>query len=105
MKTAEQIATEVLSKLPTRLKGEIVSWDPLIDTAVIEAMREYAKECAQKLKDEIYIVLDTDHCKYEDQVMSIYSWDGDAESCRMMYESSVAQGDENRFKIITDKVL
>lgn len=48
MKTAEQIATEVLSKLPTRLKGEIVSWDPLIDTAVIEAMREYAREAVQE---------------------------------------------------------
>lgn len=91
-------AEEVLRK-HTR-ENEIWRYD-----SVIDAMEEYAKECVQKMKDEVYIVLDTDHCKYEDQVMGIYAWDGDAESCRMMYESSVTQGDENRFKIITDKVL
>lgn len=52
MKTATEVLTDELNKLPTRLKGEVVRWDKLIDDAIIKAMVEYGKLVVDRCADE-----------------------------------------------------
>lgn len=68
-------------------------------------VKEYAEECIQELKSEVYVVIDADYNKYDDIVLGIYESEADAASVQMMYKNTVAINDDNRFRILIDKIL